>query len=289
MLTKLACNTEFRAGSMSAWVSCTILLGFLLCGHVSHAAAPGDPTAPAMAKRTVQLHYLPQTRLASYQIDLPAGYDAGREKPYPLILLLHGRGSSGAKMVGLINALTLQDVIWARMNAPHEILGGREAYEYWPEWTRMEGNQDWQAKAAKLGAQWYGQIVRDITRRMHVDKDRVLIVGFSQGAAMAYFAAMENPALFAGAAPLGGWIIDSYNDPSWFEGLKKHGVALFIAHGSEDKVIEPARAKAVRDQATAAGIDVEMKMYPAGHTVSKGMLEDLGAWIQRICKRAQPD
>lgn len=261
-----------------------IALAFALVGPGAHAVGQSDAAGPVSAGRQV----VPQTRLGVYELDLPSGYDPQGEQRYPLILVLHGRGRNGASMAGFVGSLKLRDVIFARIDAPYAIQNG-QGYEYWPEWTRSEGNERWLRQAAELTAQWCGEIVRDVMQRARVDTQHILVLGFSQGGALAYLAAMENPELFAGAAPLGGWVIDAYRDPSWFEGLKQHGVALFVGHGSEDRVIAPSRAQAAIEMATAAEVEVTAKMYPMGHTVISQTIEDLAAWIREICGRKQPE
>lgn len=236
-----------------------------------------ERTAAAM---TAQRLHAPQTRLSPYETELPGGFVAGTSARYPLILLLHGRGAVGSSMQRLARDLALEGVVFAWADAPYAIGGRSEGYEYWPAWARDSGQEAALEQAARLTAWSYAEIVRDLAQRLPIDTTRVFIVGFSQGAAMAYLTAMENPALFAGIAPLGGYVLSPYADSTRFSELARHGVALLIGHGSQDRSVALARAEEAAKMARAAGVDIELRIHPIGHTVSDEMIRELSAWLR---------
>lgn len=235
-----------------------------------------------------------QTRFSSYELDLPLDYSAAGTRRYPLVLLLHGRGMNAESMLRLESDLALPEMIFARMNAPYP---SGEGYEYWPAPgsggtraadIRSPVEDEWMTKAARFTAQWYGEIVRDAARRVRVDTTCVIIAGFSQGAAMAWIAAMDEPATFTGVAALSGWILPSHDRPDRFDALARNHVALFIAHGVQDNVIPPEQATAVAEKAKAAGVDTTIRLYPVGHTISPDIVADLAGWIRDQCSRGAP-
>jgi phospholipase/carboxylesterase len=257
--------------------------------QIQGTEAPMAHPAKGRGESETVIRALPQTRLATYELQLPAGYDPQGMERYPLVLLLHGRGSSGAAFAGLAADLGLSGVIYAYPDAPHEIGSGGEGYEYWPRWTRTTHDTEHMVQAARFAAQWCGEIVRDITRRARIDTACVFVTGFSQGGAMAYLAALESPELFTGVAPLGGWVLPAYQDASRFARLKDHDVALFICHGSRDPAIDVSRAETARALAEAAGLDVTYRVHPGGHTLPRSEVAELAAWIRRVCaQRRQP-
>ncbi|MBD3236235.1 MAG: hypothetical protein GF330_06005 [Candidatus Eisenbacteria bacterium] len=227
-----------------------------------------------------QRFHAPQMRLASYGVELPAAYEDPPPGGFALVILLHGRGVDGASMQRLAEALALDDVVYVWMDAPYPLAEGGGGFEYWPSWTRESGQEDALAAAARLTARSYGALARDVAAGLPIDTTQVFLVGFSQGAATAYLTALENPELFAGIAPLGGYLLPAYAEEGGFVSLAAHDVALFIGHGAQDEVIDPARAEEAAALARAAGVETELHVYPIGHTVSESEIRDLSAWLR---------
>jgi phospholipase/carboxylesterase len=236
------------------------------------AASPDQTVAPYLAA---------QTRFAPYEIDLPADYSATGARHYPLVVLLHGRGMTGASMWQFARDLALSDVIFLRTDAPYAVSAGG-GYEYWPA-ARSPAEDEWMTKAARFTAKWYADIVRDAATRVRADTSCVIIAGFSQGAAAAWMAAMESPEIFTGVAALSGWVLPSHLRPESFEALARHDVAVFIAHGTDDQVIAPARAAEAAEMAAAARVDATLRLYPIGHTASADVVRDVAAWMRQRC------
>jgi phospholipase/carboxylesterase len=54
---------------------------------------------------------------------------------------------------------------------------------------------------------------------------------------------------------------------------------IFLAHGLNDSVVEPARGMASRDHLRTLGWNVSWHEYPIEHTVSLEEIQDLEAWL----------
>jgi phospholipase/carboxylesterase len=59
---------------------------------------------------------------------------------------------------------------------------------------------------------------------------------------------------------------------------------IFMAHGTEDTVIQPAMGARSRDVLTQAGYDVEWHDYPMAHSVCLPEISDIAAWLKRTLK-----
>jgi pimeloyl-ACP methyl ester carboxylesterase len=119
----------------------------------------------------------------TYVVQLPPEYTPGRA--YPVLFALHQLDEKPAEMLERLGG-------WAGqygyiLVAPRwgKVLAG--AYGY----TAAE-------QAAVTG------VLSDLRRRYQVDSNRVFLLGFGQGAAMAYDVGLSHPDLFAGVIPVSG-------------------------------------------------------------------------------------
>ncbi len=97
----------------------------------------------------------------------------------------------------------------------------------------------------------------------------VLIVGFSQGAAAAVAFAAQHPALIAGLALLAGFVPSS---DSLIAERPLSGLPTFLAYGTRDATIPPAKSREAIDLLRAAGATLTTCDAPIGHKVSAACL-----------------
>lgn len=227
--------------------------------------------------------YIERVDLAPYLLILPKNYDASTDKAYPLVLLLHDRGQDMDAMRDLVNRLALPDVIYALPRAPYPMEAGGRGFEYWPRDLALSGNRDQAAQVRDLTGAWYGSLVKHIEGDVRVDSSHVFVIGYSQGGAAAFLAAMKAPDVFCGIGLLGGYIPESHRDSTLFQALGERNVALFIGHGSRDREVGRSEAARARDLAEAGGMPVTFRMYPAEHSLPDEMVVDLADWIEGLC------
>ena len=89
--------------------------------------------------------------------------------------------------------------------------------------------------------------------RYPVDRDKIVMAGFSQGGFMAYLLALREPERFAGLLALSSWL------PSELvRGIARRPaherLPALVVHGSEDPMISIERAYASRDALLALGV-----------------------------------
>lgn len=227
---------------------------------------------------------MPQTRLGAYLLELPDAH-VPEDRRLPLCILLHGRGGDPQRFRAMIERLRLPEMIYAVPEAPYTVPERPGGFQYWPEESRGDLGAPGAVHASLLGAQWLRDLVDEIVQHHPVDPSKVFLVGFSQGAAMSYVAALEHPRLFAGVAPLGGWIPQSHGDPQRLKELASHGVSLFIGHGRTDGVVGSEAAETAHRRALEAGVDSRLMLYPTGHEIPDAMVDDLRTWLMEVCER----
>jgi phospholipase/carboxylesterase len=108
---------------------------------------------------------------------------------------------------------------------------------------------------------------------------RIVLMGFSQGAAMCYALMLEHPEATAAVAGLAGFIPEAATP--WLAPGRLSGKSVFIAHGLEDETVSIEEAARAREALSQCGADVEYHEYAAGHKLSAQGMRDLKAWLAR--------
>lgn len=166
----------------------------------------------------------------TYQIHVPPGYDS--EKPLPLVVVIHGAFDTGLGMETFSGFSKLAD---------------REKFiVIYPDGMGLFGYlQHWNAghccgKAAKDRVDDVGFIattIEDACSKLRVDRNRIYMLGFSNGGMMVYRFAAERTDILAGAAflaaSMGGRA--SEEEPEWHIPEPRKPLPVLIMHGMDDQ------------------------------------------------------
>ena len=111
-----------------------------------------------------------------------------------------------------------------------------------------------------------------------VPPSRLLLVGFSQGGAVALAAGLRREAGVAGIASLSGYLpmADKTRSEITPAGL---ATPVFLGHGSQDPVVAPVLGTRSRAALQELGVKVDMRTYPMAHSVCADEIRDLGDWM----------
>ncbi len=229
--------------------------------------------------------YALQERLAPYTLYLPHGYDTSPQKSYPLLVLLHGRGSNMDGMDNLRERLALPGVIIAQPQAPYAINESLGGYEYWPSHLQTEFGDTLLRTIRDDAGMWVASVIAAVSEDTRVDASNVFVAGFSQGGAAACVAAILNSESIRGLAIIGGYIPETHKDSLNYQHLASQDVAVFIAHGRRDRVVELSRAEELHASLADAGVDVEYASYQAEHEITDEMVVNLADWFTRLVDR----
>jgi phospholipase/carboxylesterase len=112
------------------------------------------------------------------------------------------------------------------------------------------------------------------------DFSNLHILGFSQGAALAYTMAMMYPERVASLAGLSGFLPDGAT--SWLRHDRLNGLLVFIAHGTEDERIPIEWARKSVELIEKAGAKVNYCEDNVGHKLSAKCFRGLEAFYKHI-------
>ena len=108
--------------------------------------------------------------------------------------------------------------------------------------------------------------------------ERIVLMGFSQGCAMTLLTGLRAPQRLAGLVGLSGYLPLAATTAAE-RAPANADLPLFLAHGTQDGVVVPARGTASRDALQALGHAVEWHTYPMAHSVCLDEIHDLNAWL----------
>jgi phospholipase/carboxylesterase len=111
-----------------------------------------------------------------------------------------------------------------------------------------------------------------------IDNQNFSLMGFSEGAALAYAMALKYPERIERLAGLSGFIPDDL-DLGETKGILA-GKNVFIAHGKKDELVSVERARKVVEVLTNAGAEVHYCEEDVGHKLSVGCFRGLGEYFQ---------
>ena len=215
-----------------------------------------------------------QGTVLRYIVVEPDDFDP--ERPYPLVVLLHGFGASMRDLVGLSPSIDRSGYLYIFPNAPIEMTIGYGMMGY--AWTTI-GPGSSPDEAARAEAMLEA-LVEEVGQRYGVGEGRMVLGGFSQGGMMTYRYGMPNPELFAGLVVLSGGVNgqDELRDR-----LPAHrDQPIFISHGTEDGVIPVEEARRSLRFLKEEGYTPEYREYSIGHEIGHEVVQDLREWIRRI-------
>lgn len=207
------------------------------------------------------------------------------DHPVASILVLHGLGADGNDFVPIARELDLSAIGPVRFVFPHApirpvtVNGGmkmRAWYDiYGPDLVRREDEAGLRASVAEV------QALLDREAERGIPPDRTVLMGFSQGCAMALLAGLRAPRRLAGLAGLSGYL-PLATTTATERSAANQDVPVFMAHGRVDPVVMLARGTASRDALQALGYRVEWHDYPMAHSVCMEEIEDLNAWLLKV-------
>lgn len=198
-----------------------------------------------------------------HRYQVPAG-----PGPYPTVVLLHGRYGS-------------EDVMWVfRRVIPRpwlQVAPRAVMPETRPGYSWLHQPPDfWPAMADfEPAVEALVNFLNALPRVYNADPDRLFLMGFSQGAAVALSVAFTRPGLVRGIASLVGFA-PRVGDGDLAIGLD--GLPVFMAVGTEDERIPLEQSLRSADILRQAGADLDYHQYPTGHKLTAEGMKDLQAW-----------
>lgn len=205
----------------------------------------------------------------------------------PLLVLLHGVGGNET---GLERFASMVDprLLVLSVRAPFTYAPG--AYRWFDVRFSARGidvNAD-EAEQSRLAVI---QFINDAVMAFGADWRRVYLLGFSQGATLAYGIGLTAPHRLRGIVGIGGRVLPEFVALAAPVAALNH-LTLLIQHGINDSLVPVARGRATRDLFASLGVMLGYREYEAAHEVTEAMLTEaagfLNTQLNRLDARSPP-
>ncbi len=205
----------------------------------------------------------------------------GAAKPSALVVFLHGYGADGADLLGLADVLAphMPGVAFLAPDAPERCAGGGFGLQWFPiPW--LDGSPQALAEAGLDAA------AADLNGFLEVrlaeeglTPDRLVLLGFSQGAMMSLHVAFRRPTAMAGVVAISGRLLR----PETLAAEARVKPPVLLIHGDQDPVVPFADMARAGDALVAAGVPTfGHVMKGTGHGIAP---DGLGAALQFLKER----
>jgi predicted esterase len=185
------------------------------------------------------------------------------------VILVHGRGASAQDILGLAREFRTTDVAYFAPRA-----AGNSWYPY-SFLAPIARNEPWISSALGVLS---GLI--DLLGTQGTPADRVMVLGFSQGACLSLEFAARHPRRYAGIVGLSGGLIGPPGTPRNYPG-SMDGTPVFLGCSDVDAHIPVERVRESAEVFRAMGATVDERIYPRmGHTVNEDEIAAVRALLQ---------
>ncbi|MDZ4700973.1 MAG: dienelactone hydrolase family protein [Rhodothermales bacterium] len=194
-----------------------------------------------------------------------------------VVILVHGRGASAEGMLDLARHFWRDDVAYL---APQAAGATWYPHSFLAPITRNEPGLS--------SALWVLDGLVEQAGAAGVPAERVLLVGFSQGACLALEFAARHPRRYGGVAALSGGLIGSGEHPgapppddkAFVYPGSLAGTPVLLGCSDNDPHIPVARVHRSAEVLTALGAVVDKRIFPGmGHTVHPDEIAVIEGWL----------
>jgi len=217
--------------------------------------------------------------MSNAPLDPPIEIETG-SSPSASVIWLHGLGADGNDFVPIASELPLPKTLDIRFIFPHAPVrpvtcnGGYEM-RAWYDIYSLE-KFDHEDEQGLLASQQIvnALIEKEIQRGIPVE--RIVLMGFSQGGAVALFTGLRHTHALAGIGALSTYLplhktpVEQYSDQR---------PPIFMAHGQHDPVVKYEYGQASRDLLKEMGFEIQWKSYSMEHAVCGEEINDIAAWL----------
>lgn len=187
----------------------------------------------------------------------------------PILILLHGRGADEFDLLQ-IGELLNENFLTISIRAPKRFLFG--GYTWFDMNNEMEINDDDFFKSFSD----LNETINFILQKYNRSKN--FILGFSQGAVMAYSIGLFRPKDFVGIIAQSGFLFESKKIQFDFNNKTN----FFQTHGKFDDVVSIKYADESKKYFEKNNLNLVSKYYQMSHEISDDCINDVKNWIKSL-------
>jgi len=193
------------------------------------------------------------------------------ERARAAVLMLHGRGAQAEDILSLTPQLDQAGFAYFAPQA-----AGNAWYPN-PFRAPLDDNEPWLSSALAFVNQVCKQIVRS-----GIPPERIMLLGFSQGACLALEYSARNPIRYGGVVGLSGALIGPEDSHREMTGSLA-GTPIFLGCSDVDPYVSKERVAHAAETMTGMGGEVDLRLYPdMDHSVNLDEIDVVRSMMQAL-------
>lgn len=198
------------------------------------------------------------------------------------VIWLHGLGANGHDFVPVVPHLKLPPSQAVRFIFPHApempvTCNGGYIMPAWYDILALTEIRDINQTHLMQARQAVNQLIQQ-QLDLGIPAERIILIGFSQGGAVAYHTALQYPQKLAGLIALSTYL----PNPEILDTAARatnQDIEIHIAHGDFDDMVTENAARAALTWLEQNGYQVDWSRYPMGHELCIPEIRQIGEWI----------
>ena len=199
------------------------------------------------------------------------------DSPAPAVIMLHGYGSNSDDLFGLRSHIPAGYHVYS-LQAPVAMENG--AYGWYKLDFGKERDLRYDYAEAEKARKFVVEFINDVSSKQNVDKNRIILLGFSQGAILSLDIAAVDPEVPWGVVALSGGMMTESKKAPGTDKLKDK--RFFIGHCTSDEVVPFGLAAEAHTFLASKGAKVHLKQYEGGHFIPAEELQDIDSWLTEM-------
>lgn len=193
------------------------------------------------------------------------------EQAAAAMILVHGRGASAEDILHLAAELDHPDFAYLAPQA-----AGHTWYPF-SFLAPLERNEPWLSSALRRLRSLVDEILE-----AGLPRERLMLLGFSQGACLTVEFAARNAGRYGGIIALTGGLIGPDDTPRDYAG-SFDGTPAFLGTSDPDPHVPASRVEETAQVLTRMGADVTLRVYPGmGHTINDDELRTVREMMDAV-------
>jgi predicted peptidase len=190
-----------------------------------------------------------------YLLSKPEGYEAGKEKKWPLVVFLHGSGERG------------DDLEKVKVHGPPKLIAAGRPFPAVIASLQCPKDELWNPHGVKA-------VTDHLIKTERIDPARVYLTGLSMGGFGTWETAFEYPDTYAAIAPICGGA-----GVRWVQARRIAHLPAWIFHGDKDGAVPVEFSHKIHDALKKTGAPVKLTIYPGvGHDSWTATYENPEFW-----------
>lgn len=247
---------------------------------------PASPDLEPGVAPSVEATFIPQRYEPNY--------------PYPLLVLLHGRGGDEQQLVRMLPTMSWRNYVGLGLRGPEVVhrRGVPAGYDWGTPFHRPRRGRI--LSSSSPSPDTFRQVmdhgaaddidrledhvfhaVRQTRRALHIHSERIFLVGCGEGAALAYRLGLTYPERFAGVVAINGWLPTGFRPLARWDACR--GLRVLVVHGMWNSRMPAHDARREVMMLRAGGLRIAYQTYPTAHRLTTPMLSDVDTWLINQC------